>query len=84
MKKNDFNTIAEAIEDIANGKMVIVIDDEDRENEGDLVMAAHFATPEAINFMMRLGECPNHFDKGCWPHICIGSFCLYLCDNSST
>ncbi len=48
-----FNTIAEAIEDIQNGKMVIVVDDEDRENEGDLVMAAHFVTPEAINFMIR-------------------------------
>jgi 3,4-dihydroxy 2-butanone 4-phosphate synthase / GTP cyclohydrolase II len=48
-----FNTIDEALTDIANGKMVIVLDDEDRENEGDLVMAAHFATPEAINFMIK-------------------------------
>jgi len=46
-----FNTIEEAIHDIRNGKMVIVVDDEDRENEGDLVMAAEKATPEAINFM---------------------------------
>lgn len=51
-----FNTIPEAIEDIRNGKMVIVVDDEDRENEGDLVMAAHFVTPEAINFMIRYGK----------------------------
>ena len=46
-------TVREAIERIAAGKMVIVIDDEDRENEGDLVMAAELATPEAINFMAR-------------------------------
>lgn len=48
-----FNTIEEAIESIKNGEMVIVIDDEDRENEGDLVMAAEFATPENINFMIK-------------------------------
>lgn len=46
-----FNSIEEAIEDIRQGKMVIVVDDEDRENEGDLVMAAEKVTPEAINFM---------------------------------
>lgn len=46
-----FNTIEEAIEDIKNGKIVVVIDDEDRENEGDLVIAAEKVTPEAINFM---------------------------------
>lgn len=46
-----FNTIEEALEDIRAGKMVVVVDDEDRENEGDLVMAAEKATPEAINFM---------------------------------
>lgn len=46
-----FNNIEEAIEDIKNGKMVLVIDDEDRENEGDLIMAADKVTPEAINFM---------------------------------
>ena len=48
-----FATIEEAIEDIAAGKMVVVVDDEDRENEGDLVMAAQFVTPDAINFMTR-------------------------------
>ncbi len=51
-----FNTIAEAIEDIKAGKMVIVVDDEDRENEGDLLMAAEKATPEAINFMATFGR----------------------------
>lgn len=45
------NTIPELIEDIRNGKMVILVDDEDRENEGDLVMAADFVTAEAVNFM---------------------------------
>ncbi len=49
-------TISEAIEDIAAGKMVILIDDEDRENEGDLCMAADKVTPEAINFMARFGR----------------------------
>jgi 3,4-dihydroxy 2-butanone 4-phosphate synthase/GTP cyclohydrolase II len=48
-----FNTIEEAIESIKNGEMVIVIDDEDRENEGDLIMAAEHATAENINFMIR-------------------------------
>lgn len=54
--KIKFNRIEEAIEDISNGKMVIVVDDEDRENEGDLVMAAQFVTPEAINFMIKHGK----------------------------
>ena len=48
--------IEEAIDDIKNGKMVIVIDDEDRENEGDLTMAAEMITPEAINFMATYGR----------------------------
>lgn len=51
-----FNTIEEALEDIAQGKMVIVVDDPDRENEGDLVMAAEKVTPEAINFMAKYGR----------------------------
>ena len=46
-----FNTIEEAIKDIREGKMVILVDDEDRENEGDLIVAAEKATPEVINFM---------------------------------
>ncbi|MBH1941155.1 bifunctional 3,4-dihydroxy-2-butanone-4-phosphate synthase/GTP cyclohydrolase II [Mobilitalea sibirica] len=53
---NQFNTIEEAVEDIKNGKMIIVVDDEDRENEGDLVMAAQMITPEAINFMAKFGR----------------------------
>jgi 3,4-dihydroxy 2-butanone 4-phosphate synthase / GTP cyclohydrolase II len=48
-----FAAIEEALEDIAAGRMVVVVDDEDRENEGDLVMAAQFITPDAINFMTR-------------------------------
>src|SRR5450432_3908941 len=48
-----FATIEEAIEDIRQGKMVVVCDDENRENEGDLTMAAQFVTPEAINFMAK-------------------------------
>ena len=46
-------TIEQALEDIKNGKMVILVDDEDRENEGDLTMAAQAVTPEAINFMAK-------------------------------
>src|SRR5512145_1061551 len=46
-----FATIEEAVEDIRQGKMVVVVDAADRENEGDLTIAAQFATPEAINFM---------------------------------
>jgi len=48
--------IAEALEEIREGKMVILVDDEDRENEGDLCMAAEKATPEAVNFMAKYGR----------------------------
>ena len=46
-----FATIEEAIENIRQGRILVVVDDEDRENEGDLVMAADRVTPEAVNFM---------------------------------
>ena len=49
-------TIPEALDDIRQGKMVILVDDEDRENEGDLCMAAEKVTPEAINFMATHGR----------------------------
>ena len=49
-------SVAQAIEDIRAGKMVIVVDDQDRENEGDLTMAADLVTPEAINFMAGQGR----------------------------
>lgn len=52
----EFASIEEAIQDIRDGKMIIVVDDDDRENEGDLVMAAEKVTPEAINFMARFGR----------------------------
>ena len=52
----NFNTIKEAIEDIKAGKVVIVIDDENRENEGDFIAAAEMATPEMINFMVTHGR----------------------------
>ena len=51
-----FATVEEALEDIRQGKMVVVVDDEHRENEGDLTMAAQFVTPEAINFMAKEGR----------------------------
>ena len=50
------NSIQEAIEDIKNGKIVIVVDDEDRENEGDFVTSARNANPELINFMATHGR----------------------------
>jgi 3,4-dihydroxy 2-butanone 4-phosphate synthase/GTP cyclohydrolase II len=52
----EFNTIEEAIEDIREGKMIIVVDDPDRENEGDLLIAAEKVTPQAINFMTKYGR----------------------------
>ena len=51
-----FCSVEEAVADIRQGKMVILVDDEDRENEGDLTMAAEHVTPEAINFMARFGR----------------------------
>src|SRR5215213_5684571 len=51
-----FHTIESVIADIQKGKMVIVVDDADRENEGDLIMAAQFATPADVNFMAKYGR----------------------------
>jgi 3,4-dihydroxy 2-butanone 4-phosphate synthase/GTP cyclohydrolase II len=51
-----FNTITEILEDLKKGRMVIVVDDEDRENEGDLVMSASFVKPQDINFMAKFGR----------------------------
>ena len=51
-----FASIEEAVEDLRAGRLIVVVDDEDRENEGDLTVAAEFCTPEAINFMARFGR----------------------------
>ncbi len=51
-----FATVEEAVADIRAGRMVVVVDDEDRENEGDLTIAAEFCTPEAVNFMAKFGR----------------------------
>jgi 3,4-dihydroxy 2-butanone 4-phosphate synthase/GTP cyclohydrolase II len=56
IKMYSFNTVEEAIQDIKEGKIIVVVDDEDRENEGDLLMAAEKVTPEAINFMAKYGR----------------------------
>lgn len=56
MEGKKLNTIAEAIEDIKAGKMIIVVDDEDRENEGDFLAAARSMTPEMVNFMAKEGR----------------------------
>jgi 3,4-dihydroxy 2-butanone 4-phosphate synthase/GTP cyclohydrolase II len=55
-EKRSIALVQKAIADIRKGKMVILTDDEDRENEGDLVMAAEKVTPQAINFMAREGR----------------------------
>ncbi len=52
-KMNGFGKIEDAVSDIRNGKMVVVVDDEDRENEGDLIIAAEKVSPEAVNFMVK-------------------------------
>jgi 3,4-dihydroxy 2-butanone 4-phosphate synthase/GTP cyclohydrolase II len=54
--QNAFTTVPEAIAELKAGRMIIVVDDEDRENEGDLTLAAEFCTPEAINFMAKFGR----------------------------
>ena len=54
--KNRFNSIESVIADLRKGKMVIVVDDADRENEGDLIMAAQHVTPQAVNFMAKHGR----------------------------
>jgi 3,4-dihydroxy 2-butanone 4-phosphate synthase/GTP cyclohydrolase II len=55
-QKQKFNTIESVVADVAAGKMVIVVDDADRENEGDLILAAEFVTPEVVNFMAKHGR----------------------------
>ena len=67
--KSPFSDIPSAIEEIRAGRMVIVVDDEDRENEGDLTIAAEMITPEAVNFMAKYGRgliclamMPEHLD----------------------
>jgi len=56
MSENNFDKIKDIIAEIKNGKMVVVLDDEDRENEGDLIMAAAKVRPEDINFMATHGR----------------------------
>ena len=56
MKEFEFNTIEEAINDIRQGKLLIVVDDEDRENEGDFICAAELITPDIVNFMAKHGR----------------------------
>jgi 3,4-dihydroxy 2-butanone 4-phosphate synthase/GTP cyclohydrolase II len=51
-----FATVEEAVEEIRQGRMIVLVDDEDRENEGDLTLAAEKITPEAINFMAKFGR----------------------------
>src|SRR3984957_5650856 len=54
--KNWLNSIESVVDDLRKGRMAIVVDDEDRENEGDLIMAGEAATPAAVNFMAKYGR----------------------------
>lgn len=66
--RGPFATIEEAIEEVRQGRMIVLVDDEDRENEGDLTMAAEKITPEAINFMTKYGRgliCLSLTEKRC-------------------
>jgi 3,4-dihydroxy 2-butanone 4-phosphate synthase/GTP cyclohydrolase II len=56
MSEFNFNSIDEALEDLRNGKVIVVVDDEDRENEGDFITAARNITPEIVNFMATHGR----------------------------
>ena len=61
-----FADVPKALAEIRAGRMVIVVDDEDRENEGDLTLAAEYVSPEAINFMAKFGPGSDlpHFNRG--------------------
>lgn len=67
MSKKPFDSVESVVADLQKGKMVIVVDDADRENEGDLIMAAEHATPAAVNFMAKFGRglicVPTHPDR---------------------
>ena len=56
MSKSSFASVEEALDGFRKGQMIVVCDDESRENEGDLTLAAQFATPDAINFMIKEGR----------------------------
>ena len=64
MSEIKLNTIEEAIEDFREGKFLIVVDDEDRENEGDFIIAAEKITPEKVNFMLKNGRGVLRTDHG--------------------
>ena len=55
-KMFEYNTVEEAVKDLQDGKLILVSDDESRENEGDLICAAEFATTENVNFMATYGK----------------------------
>ena len=55
-QQNNFSSVEDAMEDVLQGKMIVIVDDEDRENEGDLMIASEKVTPEAINFMAKYGR----------------------------
>ena len=66
----EYNTVEEAVKDLQDGKLILVSDDESRENEGDLICAAQFATTENVNFMATYGKgveiCAESWDLHRW------------------
>ena len=76
--KARFDSIESVIADVRKGRMVIVVDDADRENEGDLIMAAQFVTPETVNFMAKHGRglicVPTTSDRFASPFGCLSLF----------
>ena len=72
MEETKLNTIEEAVEDFKNGEFVIVVDDEDRENEGDLIIAAEKITAEKVNFMLKHARGARPASSGAGQHFCIG------------
>ena len=76
--KVEFNSIEEILEDLRQGKIVVILDDEDRENEGDVICAAEFATTENVNFMASYAKglicmpmAPEYTDILNLPQMCI-------------
>ena len=67
-KETVLNSVEEVIEDFRNGKIVIVVDDEDRENEGDFIVAAEKITPEIVNFMLKEAYFAHLFRKNAAKH----------------
>ena len=72
MECNPFGSIEQALEDLAAGKMIIVTDDEDRENEGDIIVSCKFASPQTVNFIAKNAWFRGAFSLGTKHHFITG------------